>query len=399
MLTWTLHLNRGFRLEDPSGREIEFVSKKAAAVLAYVALSGEEAVSRDSVEMALWPSFSDDKRSMSLRRCLSILRKELGKDSPLHVSRTHCWLDWEVFRCPDARDISVQSKLVPEFNESWFQDFRSRSIKVEDESSEEVVSLWLAEEEATEALKRVIEWAVKASPRSTETILASSPVLVENFGGGWNKSVLSPLLPSEQFGWVSYTLGVSDPDVDVACDHLKRAEQRAMASKKWDLYTRAITRRAKAVSETDFEMSIQLVQVARNILPSTTHSVEDARLKLAQGWIQADKGKSGTGIANISEAIVSSNSNRLDLAEVAYLFVRKGHLGLAESLLFRIKLMPESNWKASIYELLCEAELSRLDGAKDSSREAATKALELSDLVNCSETRSLALQSLSGANS
>lgn len=68
-----------FRAEDSNGREIPIKSKKARALLAYLARPAGTPRSRDQLAALLWSDRGDEQAKGSLRQALSALRKELGE--------------------------------------------------------------------------------------------------------------------------------------------------------------------------------------------------------------------------------------------------------------------------------------------------------------------------------
>ena len=61
------------------------VPKKARALLAYLAVQGGKAVSRERLADLLWPYQGSEQARHSLRNCLSELRKALGPSAALHL--------------------------------------------------------------------------------------------------------------------------------------------------------------------------------------------------------------------------------------------------------------------------------------------------------------------------
>ena len=77
MLRLTLY--GGFRLAGEDGSEIRLKSKKARALLAYLALPPGKSRSREEVMALLWSDRGEAQARASLRQVLSGLRKELGE--------------------------------------------------------------------------------------------------------------------------------------------------------------------------------------------------------------------------------------------------------------------------------------------------------------------------------
>ncbi len=69
-----------FRARDNLGNEIAIKSKKARALLAFLALSPDKTRSREELTALLWSDRADDQARGSLRQALSGLRRDLGDD-------------------------------------------------------------------------------------------------------------------------------------------------------------------------------------------------------------------------------------------------------------------------------------------------------------------------------
>ncbi len=70
-----LDLFGGFELRHADGPRLALSSKKAKALLAYLALSPELSVSRDKIATLLWSDRGDEQARTSLRQTLSVLRR------------------------------------------------------------------------------------------------------------------------------------------------------------------------------------------------------------------------------------------------------------------------------------------------------------------------------------
>jgi len=66
-------------------RQLEKISRKARALLAYLAAQGGKTVSRERLSNLLWPYQDPDRARHSLRNCLLELRKALGPDAKRHL--------------------------------------------------------------------------------------------------------------------------------------------------------------------------------------------------------------------------------------------------------------------------------------------------------------------------
>ncbi len=79
-----LHLTLlgGFEARFESGAQIEIPTRKAQAVLAYLALQPGKALSRDKLASLLWSDRGDKQAHGSLRQALTVLRKALETVDP-----------------------------------------------------------------------------------------------------------------------------------------------------------------------------------------------------------------------------------------------------------------------------------------------------------------------------
>lgn len=73
----TLRLLGPFEAQLSDGSRVEITAKKAKALLAYLAVAGGRAVSRDKLASLLWEFSADEQARTSLRQTLSLLRKSL----------------------------------------------------------------------------------------------------------------------------------------------------------------------------------------------------------------------------------------------------------------------------------------------------------------------------------
>lgn len=126
-----LQLFGRFRVEDDQGAEIEIKSRKARALLAYLALPIGKPRSRDAVAALLWSDRGDEQARGSLRQALSGLRRELGHEAieALVVSDDYLALDPNrvELASPAPGDELLDGLGVndPAFDE-WLRDERSR---------------------------------------------------------------------------------------------------------------------------------------------------------------------------------------------------------------------------------------------------------------------------------
>lgn len=82
-----------FRAVDAIGNEIAIKSRKARALLAYLANPPGKARSREAVMALLWSDRGDEQARSSLRQALSGLRKELGESAITALRITDEWLE------------------------------------------------------------------------------------------------------------------------------------------------------------------------------------------------------------------------------------------------------------------------------------------------------------------
>ncbi|MFN2189635.1 MAG: ATP-binding protein, partial [Candidatus Promineifilaceae bacterium] len=82
---------------EVDGQVAEPDTRKAVALLAYLALSGER-LSRDALAVFLWPEFDDRRARAALRRTLSALKATIGK-KPLYASREQIGVEMEHLWC------------------------------------------------------------------------------------------------------------------------------------------------------------------------------------------------------------------------------------------------------------------------------------------------------------
>jgi DNA-binding SARP family transcriptional activator len=97
MSALTIRLLGGFEAIDPARHAIKFHTRKAAALLAYLAMSPGKEFSRGHLMNLLWSDRAEAQASNSLRQALSLLRKALNGNgiSPLIVSSDGVRIDPE----------------------------------------------------------------------------------------------------------------------------------------------------------------------------------------------------------------------------------------------------------------------------------------------------------------
>lgn len=90
-----LDLLGGFAARDGAGREVAIGSRKAQALLAFLALSPGKPQPREKLTSLLWSDRGEAQARSSLRQALSELRRALPKTEPplLRAERDSVWLD------------------------------------------------------------------------------------------------------------------------------------------------------------------------------------------------------------------------------------------------------------------------------------------------------------------
>ena len=120
-----------FRAADAVGNEISIKSKKARALLAYLALPPGKERSREEVMALLWSERGDEQARSSLRQALSGLRKELGEIANGVLKVTDEWLaldpDLVAVEPAAPSDVLLSGLHIsdPAFDE-WLRDERLR---------------------------------------------------------------------------------------------------------------------------------------------------------------------------------------------------------------------------------------------------------------------------------
>jgi len=96
---------------DVDGKVVEPDTRKATALLAYLAVGGERP-SRDALAALLWPDFDDRRAKAALRRTLSALKATVG-DAAIYATREVIGLHAEVVWC----DVLAFQELLAQ--EEW----------------------------------------------------------------------------------------------------------------------------------------------------------------------------------------------------------------------------------------------------------------------------------------
>lgn len=100
----SLTLFGGFRLARNSGEEVVVSSKRAQAILAFLALNSDQQTTRDKLTGVLWQDRSEEQARHSLRQELSVLRKALGEHAAAILSNgNHLALDPEMIATDAVR--------------------------------------------------------------------------------------------------------------------------------------------------------------------------------------------------------------------------------------------------------------------------------------------------------
>ena len=115
---YTLRLLGGFQLSSAEGVPIVIPSKKAQAMIAYLANRGEEGVSRSKIASMIWSDSDPQEARHSLRQCLLMLRKSLPASGALLTIEPE-----RIAVTRDSLEIDVArfEQLVNEGSESAFR--------------------------------------------------------------------------------------------------------------------------------------------------------------------------------------------------------------------------------------------------------------------------------------
>ncbi len=158
------------------GQVVEMDTRKAVALLAYLALSGTPQ-SRDGLAAFLWPDFDESRARAALRRTLSTLKRGIGpafldiaRDNLGLVSRPGLWLDVRVFQagvaavrshahddaglCP--RCVSALKSAAALFEDDFLAGFSLRDSFPFDEWQRQQA------ESLAREMDRVLDWLVQA---------------------------------------------------------------------------------------------------------------------------------------------------------------------------------------------------------------------------------------------
>jgi predicted ATPase/DNA-binding SARP family transcriptional activator len=184
---WAIHMFGGLRVTGP-GIEIDrFPTKRAALLLARVALSRSGMIARDDLAGILWPDDFLDATRLRLRQELNRLKQGLGPAADI-ISADRSWVRLDLARtvvdareferslsnvAADSPEVRRESRsralelyagpLLPEQIEDWVQaerhDLHAKLLAALIEQTEELIALGRAEDALASALR-----AVRADP-------------------------------------------------------------------------------------------------------------------------------------------------------------------------------------------------------------------------------------------
>jgi DNA-binding SARP family transcriptional activator/predicted ATPase len=116
---------------ERAGQVTEPDTRKATALLAYLALTGEQQT-RDALAALLWPEFDDKRAKAALRRTLSALKSSIG-DEALIISRdllglamNHIWCDVLEFQQLLTQDVTQKETAVFLYRDDFLTGFSLR---------------------------------------------------------------------------------------------------------------------------------------------------------------------------------------------------------------------------------------------------------------------------------
>jgi TolB-like protein/Tfp pilus assembly protein PilF len=163
-------------LTDTSGTPVTITSRKAMAVLCYLAASNQESVPRSKLAGLLWPDVTDEQARTSLRQTLSVLRRQFQETGDLirssgtdGLSIASEQLDTdislfeqcivkggkddlrqavEIYQGPFIDGLSVRSDMF----EQWQEDQRKRFEDIAVKAIGQLIKLCLDGEENAQAL-------------------------------------------------------------------------------------------------------------------------------------------------------------------------------------------------------------------------------------------------------
>ena len=116
-----------FQVLDETGEAIRLPTKRAEALLAWLALDREHGIARGEAAETLWPNVPVGQRRDNLRQAIAAIRKAVGPDF-LETNRSHCRLADGLVVCTDIENPSLRdgSTFMPGFEAVWFDVWRER---------------------------------------------------------------------------------------------------------------------------------------------------------------------------------------------------------------------------------------------------------------------------------
>lgn len=245
---WSIALIGGIRVTRPSGEDVTLPTRKVAGVLAVLAVANGQAISRSMLQEILWPDTPSAQQTQNLRSALAALRRVLGEDLPVEITRTNCRLRMESVQTdypPVA--ASDHARLALEMDEPWFARLREgkaheSELNLRDDSAETPESSFI----------KVLEWAASGDPFQAVELMRSVPTLTASLPGAVLGSIgerLWPQIPSSHrlFGWMLHFRGVAQylkGDVRTGLDSLAVAADFARNTKDPDLLGETVRWRA-----------------------------------------------------------------------------------------------------------------------------------------------------------
>ena len=123
-----LSLYGGFFLTNSFGTDVPIKSRKAKALLAYLALKQGEMSNREEIMALLWSDRQEAQARASLRQVLTGLRKDLG-DGPLLVDADTIALNPDQIMLDPSKDGEFMAgfRLADPAFEEWLRDERLRT--------------------------------------------------------------------------------------------------------------------------------------------------------------------------------------------------------------------------------------------------------------------------------
>ena len=175
--TLRLHFLGPFKALGSDGEPVELTSKKARALLAYLAVEHERAHARERLAGMLWSETGDERARHNLRQSLSAIRRSCGEviasqGDLLRLDRDLCTADVidvehlsrantadELRQCLDLIQGELLEDLEPRepVYDEWLGLARARLRKVACQAADDLVRVLSADnrnEEAIEALER-----------------------------------------------------------------------------------------------------------------------------------------------------------------------------------------------------------------------------------------------------